>query len=471
MSDTNPSAVETLRLLNSKQISSAELMQSVIERIEAVNPSINAMIAMDREQSMAEAKMADKHRQNGDARSLEGLPITVKDSIDVIGFKATGGSYARENYLPTKDASSIARLRAAGAILIGKTNLPEYSSSYETDNALFGRTNNPIDVDRTPGGSTGGEAALLGADATLVGIGVDGGGSIRVPSHYCGTVGIRPTVGRIPDTGHWPYTRDTGYRDMMCIGPMARYIEDLALLLPIMAGPDGIDPYASISAMGDHREVDLRELRIGFYCDDGLAKSSQETKTAIAASIIALEKAGAAVFEVSPPDVKDATEIFFTMVGADGGIRTRQDLEGSNDRHHAQFRTLLNGFGKPLSVADFFETQKRFFEFRLRVRRFLSNFDAVICPVTPGPAPLHMHPPFGHSEADYYKYEGFNFVHTYAIAGVPSTVVPVAVAEESALPLGVQVVSQPHQEDISLAVASQLESMLGGFVARMKTDL
>ncbi|MFT4823164.1 MAG: Asp-tRNA(Asn)/Glu-tRNA(Gln) amidotransferase A subunit family amidase [Halioglobus sp.] len=462
---TMDSAVEYLRKMNAGEISALELVTEVIDRIETVNPALNAVVAMDKEQSLAQARQADAERVKTGPRPLLGLPITVKDSIDVKGFRCTGGSYARENHWPKEDASVVARLRSAGAIIIGKTNLPEYSSSYETDNALFGRTNNPADLARTPGGSTGGEAALLGADATLVGIGVDGGGSIRVPSHYCGTVGIRPTVGRTPDTGHWPVTRDTGYRDMMCLGPMARYVEDLALLLPIISGADGVDPYAVSVSLGDPSSVDLKGLRIGYYFDDGVAKVSQETEQGIKAAALALQESGAEVVEVEPPDSREATMLFFTMVGADGGASTWRDLEGSNGRHHHQFQTLLDGFGESLSVTDFFELQRRYFEMRASIRRSVAAYDAILCPVTTGPAPRHMEPPFGVPDEDYFKYEGFNYVHSYAVAGLPSTVVPIA--EQEGMPLGVQVVASAYQEHVSLAVAAKLESMLGGFVPRM----
>ena len=218
-SDALPSALKYLKQLESGQLSSLDLVKQTLDRIHAVDDKLNAVVAENTDLVLTQAKKADDKRAQGESLPLLGLPITVKDSINVEGFVCTGGSFARENYKP-KDSSVAARLRAAGAILIAKTNCPEYSSSYETENAIFGRTNHPANLDHTPGGSTGGEAALLGADATLVGIGLDGGGSIRVPSHYCGIVGIRPTVGRVPDTGSWPETRDTGYRDLMCIGPM-----------------------------------------------------------------------------------------------------------------------------------------------------------------------------------------------------------------------------------------------------------
>lgn len=459
-----PSAVEWLSRLDAGEISSVELVERTIERLQGVNPVLNAVIAQDSELSLAQARQADKQRSEGKKLALLGLPITVKDSIDVEGFVCTGGSFARENFRPEKDATAIARLRAAGAIVVAKTNLPEYSSSYETDNAIFGRTNHPADLERTPGGSSGGEGALLAADASIVGIGLDGGGSIRVPSHYCGTVGIRPTVGRIPDTGSWPQTRDTGYRDLMCIGPMGRYIEDLALLLPIMSGPDWIDPYANPAPLGRPEQVDVRSLKVAYYLEDDIAKISAETEQAVLNAVQALEKSGAAVSKVTPADFKDATKLFFSMAGADGGSRTWRDLEGSRGRHHSQFQDLLDGFGKSQDLDTFFDTQGRFFAFRSRVRQFISNYDVIICPVTTGPAPKHMQAPHGIAQEDYLHYAAFNFLHTYAVAGVPSTVVPAG--EQDGMPLGVQVLAQAYEEHVSLAAAAVIEKQLGGYQPR-----
>ena len=465
-----PSAVEWLRRLEKRQISAVELMDLVISRVEEVNPKLNAMVTFqDTEYLKKQAASSDKERATGIFKPLQGLPVSIKDSIDVRGLRSTGGTHARKDCVPTEDATVVSRLRAAGAILIGKTNLPEYSSSYETDNALFGRTNNPFDLDRTPGGSSGGEAALLGADATLVGIGADGGGSIRVPSHYCGTVGLRPTVGLVPDTGHWPYTRDTGYRDMMCIGPMARYVEDLALILPVIAGRDSSDPYAFNSELGAIDSISIANLNVGFFLYDGRTGVSPETQNAILDCTNFSEKMGASVVEVALPDISDATTLFFTLIGADGGKRTRIDLEGSGARHHVQFQTLLEGFNEALTVTEFFDLQKRFFEFRSKMRTFLSKFDVVICPVTPGPAPLHMTPPFGFAQESYYEYQAFNYVHAFAIAGAPCTVVPVS--EQDNLPIGVQVVSSPCQEHMSLYVARQLEHMLSGFAPTLNLSV
>ena len=194
------------------------------QAIFGVEPPLEGMTAIYPERSLAAADEADRERAAGAGATLLGLPVTIKDTLDVEGWPTTAGVVAARDRIAASDSSVARRLREAGAIVVAKTNVPECSSDAETDNALFGRTDNPHDHARTPGGSSGGEAALMGADASLVGIGVDGGCSIRLPSHYCGGVGIRPTAGRVPETGLWPSTRATGMFDLSCIGPMGRYV-------------------------------------------------------------------------------------------------------------------------------------------------------------------------------------------------------------------------------------------------------
>lgn len=453
-----PSATEWLGRLKNGEISSVELVKKTFSRIREVNGKLNAVVADDLDACVKQAENADSWRRRGVDLPLLGLPVTVKDSIDAVGFPCTGGSYARENFRPDTDSTVVARLRAAGAIILAKTNVPEYSSSYETDNAIFGCTNNPFDPGRTPGGSTGGEGALLGADVSIVGIGVDGGGSIRVPSHYCGIYGIRPTTGRVPDTGIWPVTRDSGYHDLMCVGPMARYAEDLALVLPVISGPDWIDPYAVPAPLKTPGEVALSGLRVGFYDYDGVARVSPETRETVAAAASVMEDAGCHVSEAVLPDVSEATEIFFSLAGADGGVRIRKDVKEAKGRHHVQFRTLLEGFGKPVRLPDFFDVQRRFFVFRSRLRQFIKAYDLIIAPVTTGPAPRHVETPFGIPPDEYFLYRAFNYVHTFALAGLP--VVAARAGIQDKLPLGVQLVAQPYQEHVALAAAAQLQNSL-----------
>jgi Asp-tRNA(Asn)/Glu-tRNA(Gln) amidotransferase A subunit family amidase len=242
----------------------------------------------------------------------------------------------------------------------------------------------------------------------------------------------------------------------MCIGPMARQVEDLFPVLSIIAGPDGIDPYAVPAPLGDPGAVEVAKLSVGYYHDDGLVRVSDETAAAVERAADLLARAGARVSAAKPPEVRDATQIFLSLAGADGGRRTLRDLAGCNGRHHEQFRDLLASFGASMSLTDFFDLQGRAFEFRRRYRAFIADYDVVICPVTTGPAPPHMQPPWGIAAVDYHRYEAFNYTHCMSLAGVPAAVVPAG--SQDGLPIGVQVVSGPYQEHVALAAALAVES-------------
>lgn len=449
-----------LERLDGGEISSRELVVYYLERIEAVNDTLNAVVTLATESALAEAEQADRNRAAGDAKPLLGLPITVKDALETEGLLTTGGSVARADFVPDRDATVVDRLRRAGAIVVAKTNLPEYSWSYETANVVQGRTNNPLDLERTPGGSSGGEGAILGADASPVGIGTDGGGSIRVPAHYCGIVGIRPTTGRIPETGYWPPTRPTGFMDLNCIGPLGRYVEDLGLILPIIGGPDYVDPYVAPVGLEDWRDVELSGLRVGHYTNEGTAPVTEGTATAVTAAAVALESRGCELTESAPEDTAAATDLFFQVMAADGGAQARADLAAANGQHTPEMAQLLEDL-RPLAVsgADFFALRERVFEFRARVRSFVATVDVVLCPVTPGCAPHHGGWPG--ERVGNNSYQAFNHTHIYALGGVP--VVSVPAGEEEGMPIGIQVVAQPFHEHVALAVAAALEQELGGF--------
>ena len=379
-----PSATTWLARLAAGELSARELVAHYRSRIGEVEPRLNAVVTHN-ELALEQADAADAARAAGENRPLLGLPITLKDSLETEGLRTTGGSCAREHFVPAEDATVVARLRAAGAIVLAKTNLPEYSWSYETDNVVRGRTNNPHDEMRTPGGSSGGEAALLGADASIVGIGTDGGGSIRVPSHYCGTVGIRPTAGRVPETGVWPPMRPTGFMDLLCIGPMARYVEDLELLLGVISGPDYVDPYVSPVPLGQSDDVVLASLRVNAYSDNGELAVTEATATAVATAASALAERGCSIESRPAQGFAEASDLLFATMAADGGARARADLEAADGRHVEHLTGLLDTL-QPLAVsaAEFFELRRRVFDLRARVRAFAATADVVICPVTPG---------------------------------------------------------------------------------------
>jgi amidase len=456
MPTAQPSAAEWLVRMSAGELSAHELTRHYVERAHEADRRLNALAAFDPEAALAAAEEADRARARGDRRPLLGLPVTVKDSLDVAGMVATGGSLARANHVPDRDATVVRRLREAGAIVLAKTNLPEYSSSYETDNLVHGRTVHPLDPQRTPGGSSGGEAALAAADASPVGLGTDGGGSIRVPAHYCGVFGLRPTVGRVPMTGNWPATRASGYMDLYCTGPIGRYVEDLELVLPLIAGPDGVDPYvvSMPPAAGRSRPG---TLRIGWFTSSPAVDVTPGTEAAVVAAAACMAEAGASVREIEPPWEPNPTELFMTAVVADGGAQAQADVAAAGGRHHPQFQDFLDAASdRALSAEEWFAVQHDIFRLRAAVRRLFTALDVLICPVAAGPAPLHGRPPAGLPQEEYGRYSAFDFVHLIAVAGLPAASVPVA--NEDGLPVGVQVVGPPFREDLALSVAALLES-------------
>jgi amidase len=454
-----PSATAWLARLEAGEVSSRELTERTLRRIEAANAELNAVTAIYPERSLAAADEADRERAaggDGAGRPLLGLPITIKDTVDVEGWPTTAGVVAERDRIAASDSSVVRRLREAGAIVVAKTNVPECSSDAETDNALFGRTDNPHDHARTPGGSSGGEAALMGADASLVGIGVDGGCSIRLPSHYCGGVGIRPTAGRVPETGLWPSTRATGMFDLSCIGPMGRYACDLELLLGVIAGADGIDPLAPPVPVPTFGPSDA-PLRVGFYVDDPHTVPT-------AATIEAVERAAAAIGdgqEIAAPPAADANDVVFGAIGADGGAHIK--AVAGDGPHTPRFQDFLdNALPSEVPSAIEFEAQmRRLFDLRAAIRAHLSPYDIVVCPVAPGPAPLHNQAPAEGEGAKADGYSWLNYASTYSVAGLPVAVVPAG--EESGLPIGVQIVANPFRDDLALAAARRVEQSLGGF--------
>lgn len=455
--DEDPTASEWLRRLAAGETTAVALVAQTLTAIVAADRELGAVVASDPERALREAADADAARGRGEQRPLLGLPITVKDNLDVAGLRTAAGSAARPDHVAAADASAVRRLRQAGAIVVAKTNVPEASSDYETENAVFGRTVHPLDSERTPGGSSGGEAALIAAGASLAGVGTDGGGSIRVPSHYCGIAGLRPTVGRVPETGQWPPTRASGMGDLSCVGPMARRAEDLGLLLAAMAGPDGVDPYAVPVPLGRPAEVEVEALRVAWYGEDPGFPVSGGTRAAVATAAAALADLGCAVEEVSPPPATEATELFFAAVGGDGGAHLLEHC-GHGLPHTAQFQAMLDGFPATPPTADrFFALQRRVFELRARIRNWAGARDVVLCPVVSGPAPRHGEPP-GPQAAGADRYAAFNYVHTYALAGMPAASVPAGT--ENGLPIGVQVVGAPWREDVVLATAQVLESAM-----------
>src|ERR1700753_433092 len=310
---TSKSASELANAIRSKQLSSKSIVEAHLERIAKVNPKLNAVVQLTADSARKEAAEADAALARGEIKGpLHGVPITIKDTMETAGVICTGGTKGRANYVPKADATAVARLRAAGGIILGKTNVPELAGAIETDNLVYGRTNNPYDLARTPGGSSGGEAAIVSAGGSPLGLGTDAGGSIRIPAHFCGLAAIKPTSGRVPRTGQFP--QPMGARNAVFhVSLIARKVDDLALALPIIAGPDFRDHSIVGMPLFDPKAVTLSGLKLAYFDDDGAASQTKEISAAVRDCAKAFTEAGVKVSESRPEDAAKAATVYHDM--------------------------------------------------------------------------------------------------------------------------------------------------------------
>lgn len=451
------SAVQLAQLIRDQEVSTKEVVEAHLQRIETVNPALQAVVQLAAERALAEARAADQAIATGrELGPLHGVPMTIKDSLDTAEIVSTGGTKGRESYVPSEDATVVARLRAAGAILLGKTNTPELTLAGETNNLVYGQTNNPYDVSRTPGGSSGGAGAIIAASGSPFDIGSDTGGSIRLPAHFCGIAGLKPTSGRVPRTGH-VVPHSLGAVDALTQnGPMARYVEDLALILPIIAGVDWRDPAIIPMPLGNVQDVTIRELRVAVHTDNGIMTPTAETIAAVEAAAKVLSEAGLHVIEDRPAPLPRAAELANNLSGADGRAWTRRLLSqaGTTDIHPWISRRMEES--QAYEVGDFTELLEDVDRYRSEMLTFFQAYDVILCPVCAFPAPPHG------STMDPEMRKGFSYTGAYNLTGWPGAVVRGGTSPEG-LPIGVQVVARPWREDVALAVAAHLETALGGW--------
>jgi amidase len=450
---------ELLALMNSRQVSSVDICREFLQRINE-SESINAVVFVDSESVLADAQAADRARAQGNSMPLLGIPFSVKDSIAVAHWPWRSGSYARESVIADRDATTVARIRSRGGIPLCKTATPEYTWSAQTNSALHGRTNNPYDLVRSAGGSSGGEAALHAVHGAPFGLGTDGLNSIRVPAHFCGSAGLRPTAGVISEAGTWPLTRQTGMGDISTIGPMGRFAGDLDLLLEAISGVDPEDPF--VHPLGGAKTTDaIAGMSVGVLPSSSLVGCSSATLSAITSSVAEFEALGAHMVELKPWDTSVAVELAFALMAPDGGAKARRNLAGASGRHTQEFADLLISLeAGRVDIDGYLSTLEWLTAYRGGVRKSLMAVDFAILPVANGSAPLHDRLP-GNDDTDY---DVSAFAHSFAIAlaGVPSAVVPVGM--DGALPIGVQLVSNAHEDSHVLRLASALQDARSSFV-------
>jgi Asp-tRNA(Asn)/Glu-tRNA(Gln) amidotransferase A subunit family amidase len=454
--------------IRSKAISPLEVARIHLERIERLNPKLNAFIDCEPQRVLAQAAEAEKAVQRGvKLGALHGVPLSIKASIDVAGHRCEAGTRLRAGYLAVQDAPLVARLRAAGAIILGVTNTPELLMAWETDNLLYGRTNNPWDLTRTAGGSSGGESAAIAAGLSAGGVGSDGGGSIREPAHFTGICGLKPTPGRIPSTGHFPKSGGP-FALLGVVGPMARTAADLKLLFEAMAGPDDGDPSSAPVAVREISETELRTTVIGFFEEDGRTPVTPETRAAVRQATTLLSQSGCGVDSFRPEGLEEARQLWWKFFGTAGGMILGPMLRG----HESDLSPILKQFSSwtaaepPHTGDSLLATWLSRDDLREKILLQMRNHPILLCPTASIPAFRHGEREWqveGQVQRKTVKYlDAWSYCEWFNLLGFPAAVVPMALSPEG-LPIGVQIVGRPWEEELVLAVAARLEEARGEF--------
>lgn len=449
------SAVSLAREIKARNVSAVEVMQAHLERIQRTHAQVNAAVEVLAASALQDAKRVDEGIITG---PLAGVPFSVKDSIDVAGSRTTSGTLGRKNApVADRDATLVRRLREAGAIPVAKTNLPDLLFSFETENLLFGRTNNPYDLTRTPGGSSGGEAALIACGGSALGLGSDAFGSVRLPAAFCGLAGIKPTAGRLPRTGHVP--GPGGWvQPIWQIGPMARRVEDLMVAMRLLAYPDEVDLWSPPVPLMES-EAELKQLRIAFFTDNGFSSCTPAVRSAVEKCAAFLADEGAKVTEERPPGVGDVFELEMALFGADGGDGLEQYLRelGGYPAHPLQTNFLSYMRPYRATAAEFATRWAQWDEYRAGLAGFFERYDAVLCPVYTQAALKH-----GESMQEA-NFHGFSYTMAWSIGQTPAATV--RCAEDHGLPVNVQVVAKPWNDMLTLRLCQALEQAFGGYQA------
>ena len=451
------------------EISPVALVDAHLERIERLNPKLNAFVNVDAERARARAKAAEAAASAPSGKnalgSLHGVPISIKSSVDVAGLPCECGSLLRKGNVPEVDAPLVARLRGAGAIILGNTNVPELLMAYETDNLIYGRANNPWDVTRTPGGSSGGESAAIAAGCSAGGVGSDGGGSVRVPAHFTGICGLKPTPGRIPSTGHFPGSAGP-FSYLGVVGPMARTVRDVERLFEVMAGPDPGDPCSAPVPLRRRNDEEIRRLRVAYFEHDASAPVTPETAAAVRKAAEALREQGFEVAPWRPENLDRVWQYWWNLFGRAGQMAFSPLLDGEDARMSPllrEFRAFVAA-DEPLGANELLNTLLGRDVLRNAFLARMEKFPIVLCPVCAVPA-------FRHGEREWsaggpgrtVEYlKSMAYSQWFNLLGNPAAVVPVGKSPEG-LPIGVQIVGRPWEEEAVLAVAAKIEDACGGF--------
>jgi amidase len=463
-------ATELAGAIRDRRISSIEAVRHSLERIDRLNGALNALVLVDGEGALRRAREADAALSRGEKWGpLHGVPVTIKDCWATAGMRTTGGGHARLlDHVPAADATAVGRLRASGAVVLGKTNLPELAADIQTWNRSFGRTGNPWDLRRTPGGSTGGGAAAVAAGLSPLELGSDLGGSIRIPAAFCGLFGLKPTELRVPLTGYLlqPPLGPKTERHMDSPGLLARSIEDLLLGLSVIAGPDGSDVDVPPVPLGPAEARPLENLRIAWFDHFGEIRPSSDTARVFSETLERIAGAGCYIERAAPEgfDFDEAFETWALLLGA----FTRSTLP-SDEREkllglmHADDPFLRDlGRGTWLDLPDLFAALDRRDQAIRRLELFFERWDAWLCPIAPGPAFTHRRWTEGLEldgrQLPYFR-AGPAFTTPFNLTGSPAVALPAGLSAEG-LPVGVQLVGRRWAEAALLDIAGRVTEVL-----------
>jgi amidase len=452
-------ATRQLELVRTGKLSAVELAEAHIRQIERLNPELNAFADFDAERVRAQARSLDSSK--APRGPLYGLPVTVKSSIATAGHRCEIGSLLYKGEMPSEDAVAVARLRAAGAVILGTTNCAELLMAYETANLLYGRTQNPWDLDRTSGGSSGGESAAIAAGLSAAGLGSDSGGSVRLPAHFTGICALKPTPGRIPGRGHLPPCVGP-FSILGAIGPMARTMGDVSLLFHTLAGYDALDPISSPSAP---RELSLGELQanpIGFFEDDELAPVTAETRAAVHAAAETLRAAGFRVEPFRPGTLEPLRKLWWKFFVQCGAMFYEPEIFGKRYQLgplFEEFLSIAEASGK-LTAAELLSAWAELDLLRAKTLAEMKDYPVLLCPAASLPAFRHGERAWTIEGKPVEYLDAVRHTQWFNALAAPAAAVPVGKSPEG-LPIGVQIVARPFEDEVALGIAMIVDEAFG----------
>lgn len=464
MSDiTSLSATQLVEQIRSRALSSIEIVEAYLRRIEEFNPKLNAIVTLATD-VIEKAEAAQSAVMRGEPLGpLHGLPFTVKDTIETAGLRSTSGSPVRAQFVPDHDALAVARLRAAGAILLGKTNAAEMAMDYNTDNPVFGRATNPYDPLRTTGGSSGGEAVAIAACMSPGGLGSDLAGSVRIPAHFCGIVGLKPTVGQVPGGGQFP-AAEGPYALGSVIGPMARTVADLQLFFNVLADYQPSRPWTVASS--ESLIPGMNGRRVAWYSNDGVSPVTPETRQAVQTAASVLAEAGLNVDEIRPPGIERGHDLWLKLFSRASVVQLRKVYAGREDEAGAFVRwRLATADDTPSpSLDDYILSWSERDRLRAELISWMEDTPLLLAPVGSVPAFPHDALKLNVEGQSISTFRAFSYSQTFNAFDLPVAVIPAGRSPEG-LPIGVQVIGRPFEEETVLAAAGIIEQALGGWQA------